>query len=222
MQIRASCASWPVPFGKERPLDDGNRNVVCAIPCPAGGGRHDNEIAPAASAESRLPARCEFQGAFSPLPVTAHANAQSAQARNDSQSHHNAFSIPPFLRFRAFSLVSQGFSDYPVRSAFAAHWNPVFFHCLETAELWREHQPRRNIPLMRCPYCESQNVALAPESVQSHALQHPVYYQCGNCGKRISVTKAPRPGAANRPSPSMPKAQVFRRARGNPRGARGR
>jgi len=90
---------------------------------------------------------------------------------------------------------------------------------------------------MRCPYCQSQNVAPAPEAVQSHALQHPDYYQCGDCGKRISVTKAPlcgdcgkrisvtktpRPGAANRPAVPMPKAQVFRRARGNPRGARGR
>ena len=75
--------------------------------------------------------------------------------------------------------------------------------------------------LMRCPYCQSQNVAPASDAVQSHALQHPDYYQCGDCGKRISVTKAPRPGAANRP-PSMPKAQVFKRARGNPRGARGR
>jgi hypothetical protein len=73
---------------------------------------------------------------------------------------------------------------------------------------------------MNCPHCKSQNVEPV-EAAQSHALHHPDFYRCRDCGKQFSVAKAPRPGFV-RPTPPRPGGPAARPVRANPRGARGR
>ena len=74
---------------------------------------------------------------------------------------------------------------------------------------------------MQCPHCKSDNVEPV-ETAQSHALHHPDFYRCGDCGKQFSVAKPPRPGYANRPAVPRRGGSAARPVRGNPRGARGR
>jgi DNA-directed RNA polymerase subunit RPC12/RpoP len=87
---------------------------------------------------------------------------------------------------------------------------------------WRTATSERSIPAMRCPHCDSQNAEPDPTAGQSHALHHPDFYRCRDCGKQFSIAKPPRPGAVNRPVFPKPTGQSFKRIRGNPRGARGR